>query len=214
MKPSLADFDAASCRWHGTHDAISYELSWHGASEYQPQGIWCWYILLTSEQFYPEDWVKLRLERQDREYAGNWRRYWGYETFPDLDPHGGWTFGEMETYLGADGKEHEKVKVGCDYAHSWDRDGGYWEGKSDLERDVKHSIDLLVKMFPDRRERCAYSGQWGDTADFYTAINGARIHKTQEQKFSATEWPTWLPATSSSSEAKLSGSSHNPSGAK
>jgi hypothetical protein len=121
-------------------------------------------------------------------------RHWSYDTFPDLDPHGGWTFGEMDTYLGRDGTEYEHVKVGCDYAHSWDRDSGYWQGREAVEQDAKHSIDLLCQMFPRRRERCSYSGRWDDPENFYTARNGARVHKSRRSEFSDDHWPLWQPA--------------------
>ena len=125
MKPTYEQPLSSAARWAGEHKGIHYELSWHGSSEYSPEGTWCWYIILFQEQFYAEDWQKLRLEREDKEYAGKWRRHFNYDTFPDCDPHGEWTYGEMETYLGRDGTEQERVKVGCDYAHSFDRDGGY-----------------------------------------------------------------------------------------
>lgn len=195
MIPSNDDFLASSARWDGKHRGIQYQLNWHGRSEYSPQGTWCWYIIVTDEQFYPEDWQRLRLEREDRQFSGggNWHRHWDYYKFPDVEPHGEWTFGEMRTYLGRDGKEHEWVKVGCDYAHAFDRDGGYWEGRADVERDVKRSIDLLVEMFPNRREQCAYTGRFGDSSEFYTARNGARVLKTQVDQFK-DGWDTWLPA--------------------
>src|SRR6185437_1078757 len=157
-----------------------------------PQGIWCWYILLVEEQFYPDDWAALRLERQDSDSLGSWRRHWSYENFPDAEPHGGWTFGEQYIYLGRDGKEYERVKVGCDYAHSWDRDEGYWQGKSDIERDVKRSIETLLKMYPRRRVQCAYTGMWGEPDEFYTSANGP-VLKSKEEKLRADGWANWLP---------------------
>lgn len=192
MRPSLEDFLSSAARWHGTHQDIGYELSWHGLSEYSPEGTWCWYISITSEQFYPDDWARLRLEQQDREFAGSIRRHWDYDSFPDLDAHGGWTFGEMATYLATTGKEHERVKVGCDYAHLWDREGGYYEGRTQIERDVKRSIERLTEMFPKRRTRCAYCGKYGEPEEFYTAKNG-RVHKHHEDKLRADNWANWLP---------------------
>jgi len=182
MLPTLDDFLASGARWNGEHHGVHYELSWHGRSEYQESGIWCWYIIVTDEQFYPEEWTLLRLKKQDRELNGSWHRFWSYEDFPDVDPHGGWTFGEQETYLGKDGKKHEKVKVGCDYAHSWDRDGGYWHGRADIERDVKASIEKLLKLFPRRRVRCAYSGKWDDADKFFTTNAGWQVHVDSEAK--------------------------------
>lgn len=197
MVPTKEDFLSAACRWQGEHQGIGYELSWHGLSDYNQQGTWCWYILLSSEQFYHDDWVKLRLEKEDKQYfaGGSWHRHWRYDDFPDVEAHGGWTFGEMHIALGRDGKEHEHVKVGCDYAHAWDHDGGFWQGKPEIERDAKHSIDLLCAMFPRRRPRCAYSGIFDDADQFYTARNGRLIHKSQEEKLKETEgWRDWLPA--------------------
>jgi hypothetical protein len=193
MKPALSDFLDCAARWNGSHEGIGYELSWHGRSDYSPDGTWCFYIIVNSQQFYPEDWAKLRLEREDKQmFSSSWHRHFNYDKFPDLEPHGEWTFGEMDTYLGNDGKEHERVKVGCDYAHLFDREGGYWEGRSDVERNAKHSIDLLVKMFPHRKLRCEYSGRFDDADQFYTARNGKVVHKSQSDKFSAG-WSAWLP---------------------
>ena len=198
MKPTYDEMLSGSCKWRGSHKGIAYELSWHGMGDYNPQGTWCWYLLLTQEQFQPDDWTKLRLEKQDKQFheGGRWHRHWDYDKFPDFEPHGGWTWGEMTTFLGGDGKEYEHIKVGCDYAHLWDREGGFWQGKDEIERDVKRSIDLLCEAFPLMRERCAYSGTWGEPEEFYTARNGARVHKSQRSKFSDAEWPQWQPAES------------------
>lgn len=192
MKPSPEEFLTSCARWHGKHRGIRYELSWHGMhSEHQPQGIWCWYIHLDDEQFQKEDWQKLRLKREDKQlFEGRWHRHYCYDDFPDLEAHGGWTFGEMTIYLGRDGKEHEHLKVGCDYNHLWDHEGNYYQGKQEIERDVKRSIDLFLEIFTIR-EKCAYSGTYGEPDEFYTAINGKRVHKTQESKI---EWPDWKPA--------------------
>lgn len=193
MLPSHENFLTGSSRWHGSYKGIGYELSWHGKSDYSPQGTWCWYIMISDEQFYTEDWLKLRLGKQDQELYGSWRRHWDYDNFPDLEAHGGWTYGEMSFHLGRDGKEHEHVKVGCDYNHSWDGEMGYPNGKEDLERDVKRSIDALVAMFPKRRERCSYCGKFDDSDQFYTARNGNRVHNSQLDKLRETGWDGWLP---------------------
>lgn len=87
MIPSKEDFLAASCRWNGSHNGIGFELNWHGRSDYNQSGTWCCYILISDEQFYPDDWAKLRLERDDIEFAGSWRRHWNYDNFPDLGAH-------------------------------------------------------------------------------------------------------------------------------
>lgn len=191
-KPTLDDFLDSTARWGGSHQGIAYELSWHGRSDYSSEGTWCYYLLVTSQQFYPEDWARLRLAHEDKQFAHSWRRHFDYDNFPDLDAHGGWTFGEMETYLAKDGKEHERVKLGCDYAHLFDREGGYYEGREEVERDAKRSIDLLIAMFPRRRLRCDYSGMFDDAEQFYTAKNGKTVHKSKQADLPAG-WTEWLP---------------------
>lgn len=193
MKPSPADFLECAARWRGEHRGVAYELSWHGLSDYSPEGTWCYYLFVNSQQFGDDDWQKLRLPHKDKEFAGSWRRHFKYDDFPDLEAHGGWTFGEMSTYLGKDGKEYELVKVGCDYAHLFDREGGYWEGRSAVERDAKRSIDLLCEQFPNRRQRCAYSGKYDEPDQFYTARNGCVVHKNKQAELPAG-WTKWLPA--------------------
>jgi len=193
MKPSLEDFLDCSARWRGEHRGIAYELSWHGRSDYSPEGTWCYYLFVNSQQFSADDWQKLRLTHEDREFAGSFRRHYDYDSFPDLDAHGGWTFGEMSVYLGRDGKEYEQVKVGCDYAHLWDHEGGFWQGRSAVEADCKHSINLLCEMFPARRQRCGYSGIWDDADKFYTAKNGALVHKSKQSDL-PEGWALWQPA--------------------
>lgn len=192
-KPTLEDFLKSAAKWRGEHNGIGYELSWHGMSDYSPEGTWCYYLHLSSEQFYADDWAKLRLPQEDKEFAGSFRRHFAYENFPELDAHGGWTFGEMSTHLGRDGKEYEQAKIGCDYAHLWDRESGFWQGREAVERDAKHSIDLLCEMFPRRRQRCGYSGRYDDPENFYTARNGAIVHNSRRAEFSESNWPMWQP---------------------
>lgn len=198
MQPTGKDFLSCAARWRGEYQGIAYELSWHGKSSYTPEGTWCYYLLLSQEQFNPEDWQRLRLDHEDRQYYadGPWHRHWRYDDFPDLDAHGGWTFGELTVHLGRDGREYEHVKIGCDYGHLWDRESGYCHGKTAIEQDAKHSIDLLCTMFPRRKLRCAYSGRFGGPDEFYVAVNGATVHKSQEEKVRANGpgWSNWFPA--------------------
>lgn len=153
MIPTAEDFIKSSARWSGEHQGVSYEISWHGCSEYNPNGTWCYYIMLTSEQFNNEDWRKLALRSKVIEFGGVFRVHWSYENFPDLDEHGGWTFGEMRSYLGRDGKRYKYLKVGCDYAHLYDQECGNPYTLSYVEDEAKHSIDILVKMFPNMKPR-------------------------------------------------------------
>jgi hypothetical protein len=100
----------------------------------------------------------------------------------------------MISYLGKlNGKEHELVKIGCDYNHSWDYEAGFPHGLNEVVDNAKHSIDMLIAMFPRRRVRCAYSGQWDDHEKFYTARNGERVHCTNETHLRESGWDAWLP---------------------
>lgn len=197
--PTHEEFLTSSARWNGAHHGIRYQLNWHGRSEYSPQGTWCYYIIVTSEQFYPDDWAKLRLEKQDKQFreGDSWHRHWAYENFPDVDFHGGPTFGEMSVYLSRNGIEHEAVKIGCDYAHLWDSECDYWQGKREVERDAKFSIERLIEKFPRRRVKCDYSGKFGEPEEFYTARNGRTVHKSYEAKLRADKWDGWWPAEDS-----------------
>lgn len=196
MVPTNDDFLNCAAKWRGEHQGIAYDLSWHGRSEYSPQGTWCYYLLLTEQQFSAEDWKRLRLAREDKQFFDgmSWHRHFDYDAFPDLGAHGGWTYGEMTVFLGKDGKEYEQVKVGCDYAHLWDREMDYPECRSTVESDAKRSINLLVEMFPKRRERCGYCGKYDNPDQFYTAINGQRVHRSQIDKLKDSGWEKWLPA--------------------
>lgn len=193
MKPSQDDFLTSCARWNDGHRGIRYELSWHGRSEHAPEGTWCWYLFVSSEQFYSDDWSKLRLKHYDKQMFGNnWHRHWDYAGFPDLDAHGGWTFAEMTVYLGKDGKEYEMVKIGCDYGHLWDRETGYPHGKAQVATDAKRSIDLLCERFPRRRQRCAYSGLYDDHDKFYTTVRGELVHLSHEDELKAMKgWEGW-----------------------
>ena len=192
--PTQDDFLNSAAEWHGSYLGIQYEVAWHGRSTYQPGGIWNWYVFVSSEQFYPEEWAKLRLNKKDYKFGESWHRGWSYDEFPDIDAHGGMTFGKLTTYLGRDGKEHEMVKIGCDYNHSFDMENDYPYSLESVTADVKRSIELLTEQFPHRRVECAYSGKYGDASEFYTAVNGKDVHKSCLAKLTEQGgWEKWLP---------------------
>lgn len=195
MIPKLDDFLECSASWLCEHRGVRYRLNWHGKSEYNERGTWCYYLIVSSEEFTPEDWKRLRLKEERYEYTGGWRQGWGYEDWSEfeLEPHCGWTWGKLEKYLGRDGKEQEVVEVGCDYSHLWDRENNYPDTRSSAESDAKRSIDLLCKAFPNKLERCQYSGMYADKREFYVAVNGNLVHTSQLDKLSP-DWTGWFPA--------------------
>lgn len=192
--PTYEQYRSGATTWKRDHLGVGYTLSHHGVSEYSPTGTWCFYIHLLEEQFVtPEDFARFDREPEIKEFAGSYREYYPYEDVPDYGFHGGITWYSRDLYVGRDGCRYKALKIGCDYAHSWDRDGGYWQGLDDVERDARGLIEKLVAAVP-LKERCAYSGRYDLPEQFYTARNGCRVHVSQRDKFSETEWPTWLPA--------------------
>lgn len=193
--PTLDEYRSGATTWKRDHKGIGYTLSHHGVSDYSPQGTWCFYIHLLEEQFQrAEDFALFDRDPEVREFpAGYFREHYPYDDVPDHGFHGGITWYSRDTYVGRDGKSYKALKIGCDYGHSWDRDGGYWQGLDDVAADAERLIDALVATVPFK-ERCGYSGRYDMPSEFYTARNGTRVHNSQASEFSDDHWPLWLPA--------------------
>ena len=182
--------------WREEHCGVSVSLSHHGyrdGTEYQgasrEPGTWCYYLHLTEQMFREESWKKLLLP----ERVTDWGTTHDYQNFPDIDLHGGCTFYEPgEQWDKHQNRKVQTIKIGCDYAHSWDRDSGYWQDYDAILRDAKNSVDLLLAIFPDRRIRCGYCGIWDNPDQFYEAVNGRMIHVSQKDEFD-DGWKAWRP---------------------
>lgn len=194
MIPTYKELQESCASWKGTYKNIQYEIKWWGKSEYQPSGIWNWYIKVNNEQFRPEDWVQLRLERSISKLQGLHWENWDYDNFPNIEAHGGLTYGKMSTYVNRDGKECELVEVGCDYNHYHDEECEYPYTLESVTSDVRNSIDKLLEIFPNMLSRCAYSGMYGEPEEFYTAVNGVQVHKSKLAEIGKNGWSMWLPA--------------------
>lgn len=193
MKPDYETLLKGGTTWRAKHNGIYLSLAFHGYSEgtnYSHPGIWCYYLHLTEQMFYPEDWKKLWLPETMTEWGPSHESW----NFPDCDFHGGVTFYEKgrmwDKHLG---RQVGTIKVGCDYAHLWDRDEGYPHTYEWVLRDAKHSAEVFMKMFPNRRTCCDYSGIWGEPDEFYTAANGTMVHKSHEARPREDGWTGWLP---------------------
>lgn len=199
--PTLEELRQGATTWKREHKGVGYSLSHHGVSDYSPQGTWCFYIHLLEPQFQSaEDFAKFNREPEVKEFAGSYRESYPYDDVPDYGFHGGITWYSRETYIDRDGLSRKALKIGCDYAHLWDREGGYWQGMDAVDADAKRLIDALVAEVP-LKVRCAYSGKLDMPDQFYTARNGARVHVSERGRFSEAEWPTWLPAEPQTDEA-------------
>jgi hypothetical protein len=201
--PTLDQYRQGATTWKREHKGVGYTLSHHGVSSYSPQGTWCFYIHLLEEQFQrPEDFARFDREPEVREFAGTYREHYPCEDVPDYGFHGGITWYSRKTYRGRrSGEPLKALKIGCDYAHLWDQEGGYWQGLDDVEADAHKLIDALTAAVP-LKERCAYSGVYDLPDQFYTARNGNRVHRSNAGKFSEASWSGWLPADQAEAAAQ------------
>jgi hypothetical protein len=202
--PTLEQYRRGATTWRGEHKGVAYTLSHHGVSTYQTQGTWCFYIHLREEQFVaPEDFARFDRKPEVRESFGSFRENYPYEDVPDYGFHGGITWYSRDFYVGKNGQRYKALKIGCDYGHLWDEEGGHWQGHDDVERDARQLIEKLVADIT-LKERCGYCGKYGLPDEFYTARNGRRVHRSQVGQFSDERWASWLPAepTLSTSEGE------------
>lgn len=199
-KPSYEKMLEGNTRWVVPYKDVSIELSFHGyrppeEREYRGygHGTWCYYISLNELMFNAMDWKQLRFfPRFDDRMSFE---TYDYYAFPDVDFHGGITFYEVSKHYNKHVKRHiEVVKAGCDYNHLWDGEAGYPDDYDSVLFDAKHSVDKLLRQFPNINCRCAYCGIWDSPDQFYKAKNGSWIHKSQLEELQKHEFmKTWLP---------------------
>lgn len=201
-KPTFEEYLKSAATWKGEHCGMRYSLSHHGISDYSPEGTWCFYIHVFENMFLADDdFAKFDREPEAMESNGRHSENYRYEDVPDYGFHGGITFYERTTYMDKDGTRRKALKIGCDYAHSWDRDYGYSDGFREVEMDVKRMIEKLVEAHP-LKTKCCYSGILGKPEEFYKSRHGGMVHNSQLVNFSEDKWPTWLPEVSALSLAR------------
>jgi len=195
-KPTFEQYQKGATSWKREHKNIAYRLSHHGISEYSPQGTWCFYIYIRENMFLNYDDFNLfyrALEICEMGSGTYWETH-DYGSVPDYGFHSGITWYEIN--YGIDkftGKPIKVLEIGCDYAHLWDRESGYWQGLDDVDADAKRLIDKLVEAHP-LKSVCGYSGKLGNPEEFYTAKNGRTVHKSYLEKLkSGNNNELWLP---------------------
>jgi len=194
MKPELKDYQSGATTWKREYKGIMYTLSHNGISDYRPEGTWCFYIHLNDNLFINPDDFKLfdrEPEKKERSF-GSYGETYDYHSVPDYGFHGGITYYSTDSFMDKNGEQRKSLKIGCDYAHLWDEEGGYWQGLNDVDHDAKILIDELVSHHPVKL-RCQYSGLIDVPDNFYKARNGNMVHKSKLTEFSEDKWPTWLP---------------------
>lgn len=189
MLPTKEQYLKCSATWKGEHNNISYSINHHGISDYQPQGIWCFYVYIPENIFINQDDFKLfdRPEIISDMFGKPWQTY-DYYDVPDYGFHGGITWYSKEVVFDRnEGKNITVLKIGCDYNHLWDSESGYWQGKEDIERDVRSMIEKLVQNHPIKT-RCKYSGIIDLPENFYESNAGWMIHNSMEDKQDHENW--------------------------
>lgn len=157
---------------HGTHEDIGYEIKNHGRSTIDWRrsdmamipsgGTWCYYVTIGEAQLAPELFAEFSLDATATPHKSGWPRishdYYGAR-FASADWHGGVTY--YEKLGGLDGAQRY-VKIGCDFAHSWDE--GIDFDYAQVEREAIETVKQLQAMYPFRR-RCPYFGTYHDAVD-------------------------------------------------
>jgi hypothetical protein len=194
VTPTRDELLRGSTRWSGEHNGVRYLLNFHGyrrgdeypSAEHHP-GIWCYYLLIP-EQMYPHRWSDFAVTRNERGYCDHGPAF-DHDMFDSEI-----TWASSEPYWDRKtARQWDAAKVGCDYAHLWHHERGYPDSYDSVERDAQRTVEAFLERNPDRHLRCDYSGMWGEEGDFYTAVNGRRVHKSQADKFE-DGWAAWRPA--------------------
>lgn len=202
MTPTLNELLLGSTVWRKDHNGVSFSLNFHGhrtGNEYpnaEPHpGIWCYYLLIP-EQMYSHRWADFAVTRNERGYTDHGP---GFEhdmfdseiTWASSEPY--WDRKTERMWDGA--------KVGCDYNHLWHHERGYPDSFASVTLDAQRTVEAFLAKHPDRRLRCEYSGLWGEAGDFYTATNGRRVHRSQEDQF-RDGWAAWRPTLAGKGEGE------------
>lgn len=150
----------------GDHFDIGYSVTNHGRyrnPEYgidRARGTWCYYVHVSEMSLPAEAFEEFWLPKSD---GKSWckRGKWEFASYDYYGPrwssvewHGGVTWYSKEA--GFDG-DPRQVKIGCDFAHSWDE--GRWYDYERVAREAKQTIDELRAIYPFYR-KCQYSGVW------------------------------------------------------
>lgn len=154
----------------GEHGGVAYQIVNHTRSGFNLDcmgmesngGTWCYYVTVSEAQLSPELFAEFWLDATATPHASGWPRishdYYGAR-FSDADWHGGVSF--YEKLGGLDGAQRY-VKIGCDFAHLWDK--GREFDYAQVEAEAIETIKQLQAMYPFYR-RCPYFGTYHAATD-------------------------------------------------
>lgn len=154
--------------WQGvSEEGLPFEIRFWGEPDMcDGHGMWNYYVYLYEAQFRPEDWVKIWLPVGGwHEWASGKRPWYDYyNSALSVDNwHGGITFFEKE--IRGD-TEEKRVKIGCDYGHSFDRDRGYMYNVDYVEQEARATCKSLAEYLKPLI-RDAWSGKFYEPKDVF-----------------------------------------------
>ena len=133
--------------WNFTYRGIACEIVHWGIdknSEYFRNGTWNGYLYINRKQL-PRDFRKLLCKENKYKGFGN-RKHWDYYKVDKyFDFHGEITYYELllDEFTG----KSTGIKVGDDYAHSFD--SGMTYDENDIKRNLEKCVDAFIKNFPN-----------------------------------------------------------------
>lgn len=147
--------------WNGEYRNIKYEIVyWRlGGNCEGSYPCWNYYICLPIVQI-PEKAQHFFILRAKKSTLPSGWYHFDYCSKPiisELDWHGGLTFYEK---VWGDRGELIGIKLGCDYAHNFDRQRGYAYSVDYVTTEAKHSIDKLCELIPDLKVPCSWNGKY------------------------------------------------------
>lgn len=144
---------------YGHYRGVKFRVILHSVGRYYSEGIWCYYIYVDQRGFLnPADWLEWNLRAENKNWGSENQQissyvHFPYDDLPDIDLHGGPTFGDRIDYTSEAGT-YSVVIVGCDYGHYFDAlDGQSKDSVRNLDtiiKDAHNSIDKLCEMHPQR----------------------------------------------------------------
>lgn len=137
-----------STKWVQIYKNVQITICHHKPSSNDGKGVWTYYLSFHERQFTLEQFNKLWL-KPIREATQTKRVMYNYDVHPftELELHGGITFYEKSG--GTESSPIRVVKIGCDYNHLWDREGGYSDDLESVWGDAVNSVDLFVDKYPE-----------------------------------------------------------------
>ena len=150
MLPTPKDYTEGIHTWREMHRGIIINITHHSISEYNPEGTWCYYLILDQRMFQnPSDFALFDLPPEIRTFYGSYHESYDYFDTPDLEWHCGITYYSKTKELDRRTGEYFTVpKLGCDYAHLSDLEYHYSASYLTVLFDAQNSVNTLHSLFP------------------------------------------------------------------